>query len=103
MDFEKMMQPHLRNVKPYVPGKPIEELRREKNITGKIIKLASNENPYDPMNEIKQEIIGELDQLNRYPNSGSYYLCKELSERHGVKPGQIFVGNGSNEESSGSR
>ena len=24
MDFKKLMQPHLKNVKPYVPGKPVE-------------------------------------------------------------------------------
>ena len=48
MDFKKLMQPHLKNVKPYVPGKPVEELRRERNIAGEIIKLASNENPLGP-------------------------------------------------------
>ena len=97
MDFEELMRPHLKKVRPYVPGKPIEELRREKNFVGDIAKLASNENPYPPIDEIKSAIIDELSQLNRYPNSGSYYLCRELAERLGVAPEQIFVGNGSNE------
>jgi histidinol-phosphate aminotransferase len=97
MDFKKLMQPHLKNVKPYVPGKPIEELRRERDISGDIIKLASNENPYQPLEEIKRAIIDELDSVNRYPNSGSHYLSLELSEKHGLEQGQIFVGNGSNE------
>ncbi len=97
MDFKKLMQPHLKRVKPYVPGKPIEELRRERNIGSEIIKLASNENPYQPLDEIKRAIIDELDNVNRYPNSGSHYLSLELSERHGLEHGQIFVGNGSNE------
>jgi histidinol-phosphate aminotransferase len=97
MDFKKLMQPHLKNVKPYVPGKPIEELRRERNIEGEIIKLASNENPYQPLDDIKKAVIRELDNVNRYPNSGSHYLSLELSERHGLEQGQIFVGNGSNE------
>jgi len=97
MDFKKLMQPHLKSVKPYVPGKPIEELRRERNIEGEIIKLASNENPHQPLEEIKQMVIEELDNINRYPNSGSHYLSLELSEKHGLGQDQIFVGNGSNE------
>lgn len=97
MDFKKLMQPHLKNVKPYVPGKPVEQLRRERNIVGEIIKLASNENPHQPLDEIKRAIIKELDDVNRYPNSGSHYLSLELSESHGLEQSQIFVGNGSNE------
>jgi histidinol-phosphate aminotransferase len=92
-----LMQPHLRNVKPYVTGKPIEELRREKDFEGEIIKLASNENPYEPIDEVKQAIIAELSQVNRYPNSGCFYLCIELARYHEVNPERIFVGNGSNE------
>jgi len=97
MDFKKLMRPYLATVKPYVPGKPIEELRRERNIEGEIIKLASNENPHQPLEEIKRAIIEELDNINRYPNSGSHYLSLELSQKHGLDQDQIFVGNGSNE------
>lgn len=97
MSLMDLMQAHLRNVKPYVPGKPIEELRREKNIEGEIIKLASNENPYEPIDEVHRAIIEELSQVNRYPNSGCFHLCNELAAHHGVRPDQIFVGNGSNE------
>ena len=97
MNIMDLMQPHLRNVKPYVPGKPIEELRRERDIEGEILKLASNENPYEPLPEVRQAIIDEIANVNRYPNSGCYDLCMELGSFHGVSPGQIFVGNGSNE------
>lgn len=97
MDLKDLMRRHLRDVKPYVPGKPVEELRREKNLEGEIIKLASNENPYEPMKEIQEAIIAEICEINRYPNSGSHYLTHELAEYYGLKPEQIFVGNGSNE------
>ncbi len=97
MSIIDLMQPHLKNVKPYVPGKPIEELRREKSFEGEVIKLASNENPYEPIEEVRQAIVEELSQVNRYPNSGSYYLCIDLGKYHGVRPDQIFIGNGSNE------
>lgn len=97
MDIKDMIQPHLKNVKPYVPGKPIEEFRREKDFEGEIVKLASNENPYPPIDEVTQAIIDELHNVNRYPNSGCYYLTRELAEYYGVEHDQIFVGNGSNE------
>jgi histidinol-phosphate aminotransferase len=97
MTILDLMQPHLRNVKPYVPGKPIEELRRERNFEGEIIKLASNENPYEPIEEVRQAIVDELVQINRYPNSGCFNLCAELGRFHRVSPGRIFIGNGSNE------
>jgi histidinol-phosphate aminotransferase len=97
MNFKELMRPHLKDLKPYVPGKPIEELRREKNIAGEIIKLASNENPKEPLKEIRETIIEEISLLNRYPNSGCHYLCEDLAKHVGVDPGQIFVGNGSNE------
>jgi histidinol-phosphate aminotransferase len=97
MNFKDLMRPNLRNVKPYIPGKPIEELKREKNFVGEVSKLASNENPYAPIEEVKRAITDELEQLNRYPNSGSYYLCRELAAYLGVSVDQVFVGNGSNE------
>lgn len=97
MSIMDLMQPHLRNVKPYVPGKPIEELRRERHLEGEIIKLASNENPYEPIDEVRSAIIEEISQVNRYPNSGCYHLCNDLARHHGVNPSEIFVGNGSNE------
>jgi histidinol-phosphate aminotransferase len=97
MSIIDLMQPHLRNVKPYVPGKPIEELRRERSFEGEIIKLASNENPYGPIEEVRQAIIEELSEINRYPNSGCYNLCLELGKYHGLTPNQVFAGNGSNE------
>ena len=87
---------NIASITPYPPGKPIDELEREYGISDSI-KLASNENPHEPLDEIKQAIMDEIDQLGRYPNSGSHYLSHELAEYHGVDPGQIFVGNGSNE------
>lgn len=97
MDFKELLLPHLQNVRPYVPGKPIEELRRERNIEGEILKLASNENPHEPLDAIREAIVAEISQLNRYPNSGSYYLVRDIAAHLGVEPERVFVANGSNE------
>ena len=37
---------YIRKLSVYVPGKPIEEVRREIGITDEIVKLASNENAW---------------------------------------------------------
>lgn len=36
---------HLKQLKPYQPGKPIEAVKSEYGLD-KVVKLASNENPY---------------------------------------------------------
>ena len=95
MDFKKLMQPHLKNVKPYVPGKPVEELRRERNIAGEIIKLASNENPFGPAETVLAVLKKGIRELNRYPDDSAYYLHQSLARYHEISERRIFIGNGS--------
>ncbi len=45
--FDSVVSPQVLDLKPYVPGKPIDELRRERGLA-RIVKLASNENPLGP-------------------------------------------------------
>jgi histidinol-phosphate aminotransferase len=87
---------HIKTIKPYVPGKPVEELERELGITGSI-KLASNENPLGPSPLAVRALREGLDGLNRYPDGSCYYLKNALSEKIGVHPDGILFGNGSNE------
>jgi len=86
----------VRDLKPYVPGKPVEELEREMGIQG-AIKLASNENPLGPSPKAMDAIRNLAAQSHLYPDAGSYYLKEKLSERLGVRHSQIMIGNGSNE------
>ena len=87
---------YIRTIKPYVPGKPVEELERELGIT-ESIKLASNENPVGPSPLAIKELRKGLNDLNRYPDGSCYYLRNALSGMLQVKPGGIIFGNGSNE------
>jgi histidinol-phosphate aminotransferase len=87
---------YILSVKPYVPGKPIEELERELGIKGSV-KLASNENPLGPSKLALESIKDSLEALNRYPDGSGYYLKEKLSRRLGIKPECIILGNGSNE------
>ncbi len=64
---------HIKNLIPYVPGKPIEELERELGITGSI-KLASNENPLGPSPKAIAALKKAAEGLNRYPDGSGFLL-----------------------------
>ena len=87
---------YIKSLTPYVPGKPVEELERELGITGSI-KLASNENPLGPSPKAVAAIKKAAEGLNRYPDGSGFYLSQALTKKYGVDPGQIILGNGSNE------
>lgn len=84
------------NVKPYKPGKPIEEVKRELGLRD-VIKMASNENPLGPSPKALAAIKKRLADINRYPEAGCFYLRQALSKRLRLKPSQIIFGNGSDE------
>ncbi len=86
---------HIREIEPYRPGKPVEEVERELGI--RAIKLASNENPLGPSPLAVEAAARELRGANRYPDGGSYYLREKLAARYGVNQEQVFVGLGSSE------
>lgn len=86
----------LKNIKPYEPGKPQEELKRELGI-GKSIKLASNENPLGPSRKVASAIRKAIKRLNRYPDSNCFKLKKALSNRLKVGEDSILISNGSDE------
>jgi histidinol-phosphate aminotransferase len=87
---------NIKNITPYTPGKPIEELERELGISGSI-KLASNENPLGPSPKAVAAIKRALAGLNRYPDGSGYYLSQALAKKYDVDISQIILGNGSNE------
>lgn len=87
---------YILSIRPYVPGKPVEELERELGISNSV-KLASNENPLGP-SPLAVDAVGKaLSGINRYPDGGGYYLKKVLSGRLSVTEDEIILGNGSNE------
>ena len=81
-------------VQPYVPGRPIEVVKRELGIVGEVIKLASNEGPFPPVPAALEAIAQAASESNRYPDGSCHQLRHALAARHGVDPDQIVVGNG---------
>jgi histidinol-phosphate aminotransferase len=87
---------HIQAIPAYVPGKPVEEVERERGIRG-AIKLASNENPLGPSPKALEAVRQSLAGVHRYPESGGFELTRKLSARLNLAPGNIVLGNGSDD------
>jgi histidinol-phosphate aminotransferase len=87
---------NLSAIQPYVPGKPIADVKREFGLD-EVIKLASNENPLGPSKKAQEAIAQALTELHRYPDGGAVDLKAKLAEKHGVPSNMILVGNGSDD------
>lgn len=89
-------RPEIKDLLPYKPGKPIEDVKREYHLE-KVIKLASNENPLGPSPKAKEAIKKQLDNLAIYPDDKSTLLRDKLAEKFNISQKQILVSNGSSE------
>ena len=96
MALEKLVKPHILEISPYQPGKPVEELERELGISG-AIKLASNENPHGPSPLALAAMREALDDVNRYPDGYGFELRARLAEEFSVDPAQLSFGCGADE------
>lgn len=88
----------LKTLPVYQPGRPIEEVARELGLpAADIIKLASNENPYGPSKLAVNAMRKAMASMNLYPDGSSFYLKQKLAAKLNVTPGNLILGNGSNE------
>lgn len=90
------LHPLVQKLVPYVPGKPIEETRREYGLTD-IIKLASNENPLGASPRVIEALKSHLHEVHLYPDAAAFELRQVMSEFFGVPGAELVFGNGSNE------
>jgi histidinol-phosphate aminotransferase len=86
----------VRDLKPYVPG---EQPGRER-----LIKLNTNENPYPPSPGVSGAVETLLHAqaaagaaLRLYPDPACTELREAIAARYGVRPEEVFCGNGSDE------
>ncbi|MFH0731949.1 MAG: histidinol-phosphate transaminase [Candidatus Omnitrophota bacterium] len=94
--MKNLARKNIQNLKPYEPGKPIEELERELGIKN-IIKLASNENPIGASAKALAAMSACFRNVNRYPDGSSFYLRKKIGTKLGFNIDNIIVGCGSDE------
>jgi histidinol-phosphate aminotransferase len=92
------VNPVLKTLPVYQPGRPIEEVAREIGLApDSIIKLASNENPLGPSRLALAAMRKALAHVNLYPDGSAFYLKQKLAARLGITPAHLILGNGSNE------
>ncbi|GGC18430.1 histidinol-phosphate aminotransferase 1 [Oxalicibacterium flavum] len=88
--MSQFWSPLVRTLTPYVPGE-------QPKVTN-LIKLNTNENPYPPSPAVTAAMQAvSAASLRLYPDPDSSQLKQTLADYHGVKPNEIFVGNGSDE------
>ena len=84
------LNPSIERMSAYVPG----EQPRDKAY----IKLNTNENPYPPAPSVVAAMnAGEVEDLRLYSDPTAKVLKEKLAELYGLKPENIYVGNGSDE------
>ena len=80
----------MHGLTPYVPG--------EQPKLDNLVKLNTNENPYPPSPKVLVALREQAaDSLRLYPDPVADALREAIGSFHGVKPEQVFVGNGSDE------
>jgi len=98
MNFQALVKPGVLSQPMYEPGKPIEYVARELNLDpASIIKLASNENPFEPSPRAVAAGKAALEHGELYPDGGCYVLREKLAQSRGLNADQFIIGNGSNE------
>lgn len=80
----------IKDLVPYTPG--------EQPKDRVFIKLNTNENPYPPSPAVLNAIVGAAGEgLRLYPDPEATSLRQAIADYHGLKPEQVFCGNGSDE------
>jgi histidinol-phosphate aminotransferase len=91
-----MVRPKIREsvcrLKGYVPGKSVEYVRRKYGVE-RVIKLASNENPYGASRKAV-EALGEFKDLHVYPPTQPDDLVERISDYLGIESTRIVIGSG---------
>ena len=88
--MSRFWSPVVAGLTPYVPG--------EQPKTSDLVKLNTNEHPYGPSPRAVEAMRAELgDSLKLYPDPELTWVKEAAARASGVRPEQVFVGNGSDE------
>ncbi len=94
-----LVPPYIENLRPYEPGRSIEDVRRTYGVE-RVAKLASNENPLGSSPRAVEAIARNLGALNYYPNGG-LDLRERLAREFDLKVENVIAGSGSDSIMSG--
>jgi histidinol-phosphate aminotransferase len=88
--------PHIAGIHPYVPGKQVDEIKREYGVDD-VIKMASNENPLGASPAALEVFEESSSEVHIYPDGAAFKLNHAISQFHDVPADQILTGNGSDQ------
>ena len=86
----------LERIPVYRPGRSVEDVQRDYGLDS-VVKLASNECPYEPFEPVIAAVAAAASGVNRYPDNARRALRAALASFLDVSPDQVWVGGGSNE------
>lgn len=88
----------LESIKIYEGGKPIELVMREYGIPPeKIVKLASNENPFGTSPKVVEAIRTHAEEVYMYPDDSMVELKEALAQKFGIGTKNLIIGAGSDQ------
>jgi len=90
---KSLIRKGILDLRPYIPGKPIEEVKRELELE-EVIKLASNETSIGPSPLAVEAIKKEVENINLYPESSSRFLREKIAQKLNIDKEMIILGNG---------
>jgi histidinol-phosphate aminotransferase len=82
------LRPAVRTLPAYVPG-------ARAGAAAAAFKLSSNENPFAPLDGVREAVERAAGQMNRYPDMFATELGEALAQKHGVEPSAVVAGCGS--------
>lgn len=86
----------IRNFQPYIPGRPIEEIKNKYNLKN-VFKLASNENPLGCSKKVVTVLKNLVKSFHRYPEGSSLILRQKIAEKLKVSCQEVIIGAGTDE------
>jgi histidinol-phosphate aminotransferase len=92
-EAKNLVRKGILDLKPYIPGKPIEEVKRELGLK-EVVKLASNETSIGPSPLAVEAIKKEVENINFYPEGSSRLLREKIAHKLKIDKEMIIVGNG---------
>jgi histidinol-phosphate aminotransferase len=93
---QHLVRKGIAEIKPYIPGKPVQEVKRELGLED-VIKLASNENPLGPSRLALEAIKAALQEVHLYPDAECYELREAVAASLHISADQLIFGNGGEE------
>lgn len=94
MNFQTMVPKNIKELKPYVAGKTIAEVKQQYE-PEQISKLASNENRLGCSTAVEPAVINALKTVQDYPDPLSLELRRAIALENGVKETEVMLAAGS--------